>query len=652
MIVAEPNTPIGDLAMLSEDERQQLLYRFNDSAATILPDPRALHQLFEAQAEHTPEQVAVVHEGVALSYAELNRRANQLAHHLRKLGVGPNGLVGICMTRTPDLVVSLLGVLKAGGAYVPLDPAYPPERVVTMLTDAQPSVLLTQQHLWDGLPSVAGMQVLCIDAEAALLADSPSDNPVNVACGDDLAYVIYTSGSTGKPKGVAIEHRNVTTFVHWALSTFDRDSLEKVLASTSICFDLSIFEIFVPLSRGGSVWLVDNILALAEKPDALPVTLINTVPSAIAEVHRSIQLPASIRVINLAGEALSRALVHSLYQQPSVERIYNLYGPSEDTTYSTFTLVAKDSAAPVTIGKPITNTQAYILDARYNPVPIGVAGELFMAGAGLARGYLNRPELSAEKFVPNPFSTVPGARMYRTGDMARYLSDGQIEYLGRMDHQVKIRGFRIELGEIEAVLSKQVNVRDAVVVAREDVPGDKRLVAYITTHDGQSLPTTLRDALSKELPEYMLPGALVQLEQLPLTPNGKLNRQALPAPDRQVMATSAYQAPQDEIEQTIAVVWQEVLGVERVGRQDHFFELGGHSLLAVRVIARLSRACHVDIPLAAVFKAPELAAFAQMVLSLQVETFLGDDIEAIQRELNALSEEELLAILEKDAGRE
>ena len=653
MIAAEPNTPVGDLAMLSEDERQQLLYRFNDNVATISPDPRALHQLFEAQAARTPQHVAVVHEGVALSYAELNQRANQLAHHLRKLGVGPDGLVGICMTRTPDLIVSLLGVLKAGGAYVPLDPAYPPERVATMLTDARPRVLLTQQHWRDGLPSVAGTRVFCIDAEAALLADYASDNPVHVASGDDLAYVIYTSGSTGKPKGVAIQHRNVTTFVHWALATFDRNDLEKVLASTSICFDLSIFEIFVPLSRGGSVWLVDNILALAETPDALPVTLINTVPSAIAEVHRSIRLPASVRVINLAGEALSHMLVQALYQQSSVERIYNLYGPSEDTTYSTFTLVAKDSAPPVTIGRPIANTQAYILDARQHPVPVGVAGELCMAGDGLARGYLNRPELSAEKFVPNPFGTVPGARMYRTGDLARYLPDGQIEYLGRVDHQVKIRGFRIELGEIETVLSGQPNVRDAVVTAREDMPGDKRLVAYITTHDGQSVPITeLRHALAKELPEYMLPGAFVQLQQLPLTPNGKLDRQALPAPDRQVLATHDYEAPQGDIEQTIAAVWQEVLGLERVGRQDHFFELGGHSLLAVRVIARLCRACHVDIPLAALFKAPELAAFAQVVLSLQVETFLGDDIEAIQQELDALSEEQLLAILEKDVGRE
>ncbi|MBE1162009.1 non-ribosomal peptide synthase/polyketide synthase [Dyella acidiphila] len=652
-IVAEPQAPVGDLAMLSEAERQQLLYRFNDSTLALPPDPQALHQLFEAQAARTPEQVALVHAGVAIRYAELNRRANQLAHHLRTLGVGPDRLVGICMTRTPDLIVALLGVLKAGGAYVPLDPAYPAERIVTMLTDAGPAVLLTQQHLRDELPAVPGMQVLCVDAEAALLAAYSGDNPVTIAAGDDLAYVIYTSGSTGKPKGVAIRHRNVTAFVHWALATFDRDSLDKVLASTSICFDLSIFEIFVPLSRGGSVWLVDNILALAERPDALPVTLINTVPSAMAEVHRSVSLPGSIKVINLAGEALSQALVQSLYRQSSVARVYNLYGPSEDTTYSTFTLVPKDSTASVSIGRPIANSQAYILDARQQPVPIGVAGELFMAGAGLARGYLHRPALTAEKFLPNPFSAAADARMYRTGDLARYLPDGQIEYLGRVDFQVKIRGFRIELGEIEVALSRQAGVRDAVVIAREDVPGDKRLVAYLTTSDGQPVSTTaLRNALAKDLPEYMLPGAFVQLEQLPLTPNGKLNRQALPAPDRQVLTSRDYEAPQGEIEQTIALVWQEVLGLERVGRQDHFFELGGHSLLAVRVIARLCHACHVDIPLAALFKAPELAAFAQTVLSLQLETFLGEDIEAIQQELDALSEAELLALLEKDAGRD
>jgi amino acid adenylation domain-containing protein len=652
-IVTDPSAAVGDLPMLGEAERQQLLYRFNDTVTDIPFNPQALHQLFEAQAARTPDQMALMHVGVPLSYAELNQQANRLAHHLRELGVGPDVLVGICMARTADLIVSMLGVLKAGGAYVPLDPAYPRERIATMLIDAQPSVLLTRQCLREGLPVVAGTTVFCLDAEAALLAGHGGDNLVNVARGTDLAYVIYTSGSTGKPKGVAIQHSNVTTFVHWALATFDSDSTEKVLASTSICFDLSIFEIFVPLSRGGSVWLVDNILAFTEMPDALPVTLINTVPSAIAEVHRSIRLPQSLKVINLAGEALGRGLVQSIYQQSSVERIYNLYGPSEDTTYSTFTLVERDSSAPISIGRPIANTQAYILDARQNPVPIGVTGELFISGDGLARGYLKRPELTAEKFVPNPFSAVPGARMYRTGDLTRYRSSGEIEYLGRVDHQVKIRGFRIELGEIEALLAKQINVRGAAVAAHEDAMGDKRLVAYVTVEDGQPLSMTeLRNALAQELPEYMLPGAVMQLEQLPLTPNGKLDRQALPAPDRQAVATREYEAPQGEVEQAVAAVWQELLGLERVGRRDHFFELDGHSLLAVRMITRLRQACHVDIPLAALFKAPELAAFAQLVLSRQVETFLGKDIQAIQQELDSLSEDELLAILGKESDDE
>src|ERR1700761_906058 len=415
-----------------------------------------------------------MHKGIALSYAELNGRANRLAHHLRRLGVGPDVLVGVCMTRTPDMIACLLAVLKAGGAYVPMDPAYPAGRISTMLVDAQPRVLLTQQHLQSDLPAVDGMSVFCIDAEGALLAACRDDNPVPVALGEHLAYVIYTSGSTGKPKGVAIQHKNAAAFIHWALATFDTDSLEKVLASTSICFDLSIFEIFGTMSGGGSVWLVDNILDFSEHAVTLPVTLVNTVPSAMAEVHRSGTLPKSVKVINLAGEALANSLVQSIYRQASVEKIYNLYGPSEDTTYSTFTLVEKGSTTAVSIGRPIANTQAYILDARGRPVPVGVAGELFLAGDGLARGYLKRPELTAEKFIPNPFSATPGARMYRTGDLVQYRADGQIDYLGRIDHQVKIRGFRIELGEIEAAL--QALASEVVVLAREDSVGDKRLV--------------------------------------------------------------------------------------------------------------------------------------------------------------------------------
>ncbi|HWV46632.1 MAG TPA: amino acid adenylation domain-containing protein, partial [Nitrospira sp.] len=487
-IVADPTCPVGDLTMLDDNERHRMLYEWNDTGLASPLHMQTIHEMFEAQVARTPDNVAVVYEGSTLSYVELNKRANQLAHHLRTLGVGPDVLVGICMARTPDMIVCMLGVLKAGGAYVPLDPDYPPARIATMLADAQPRVLLTERNLQQNLPDVVGTQVFCIDAEDSLLAECCANNPAHVTGADHLAYVIYTSGSTGKPKGVAIRHGNTATFIHWALATFDSNSLDKVLVSTSICFDLSIFEIFVTLSQGGSAWLAKNILEFSENSARMPVTLINTVPSAMAEVYRSKTLPPSVKVINLAGEALANSLAQALYQQASVEKIFNLYGPSEDTTYSTFALVEKGSTATVPIGRPIANTQTYILDNRCNPVPIGVAGELFLAGDGLARGYLNQPGLTAEKFISNPFSVTPGARMYRTGDLVRYRVDGSIEYLGRIDHQVKIRGFRIELGEIEARITEHPAVGEAVVLVREDQPGDKRLVAYLVAQAGHALP--------------------------------------------------------------------------------------------------------------------------------------------------------------------
>ncbi|RUL78905.1 non-ribosomal peptide synthetase [Dyella choica] len=607
----QPEARIDSLDVIPATERQQLLQEWNGAATVATPAlTQTVHSLFEAQAEHTPDLVAVMHNGVVLSYAELNRRANRLAHRLRSLGVGPDVLVGVCMARTPDLIVSLLGVLKAGGAYVPLDPAYPSERIATMLLDAQPRVLLTQSSLQAKLPEVSGMTVLCVETENARLDGECDDNLPPLAGGDDLAYVIYTSGSTGKPKGVAIRHRNTVAFIQWALATFDRESLAKVLASTSICFDLSIFEIFVPLSQGGSAWLVDNVLDFMQNASALPVTLVNTVPSAMAEVLRGRGLPASVKVVNLAGEALANSLAQALYQQPSVEKVYNLYGPSEDTTYSTFTLVEKGSNTPVSIGRPIDGTQAYILDAQGEPVPLGVAGELFIAGEGLARGYLQRPELTAEKFVPHPFSSLPGARMYRTGDLVRYRTDGEIEYLGRIDHQVKVRGFRIELGEIEAAL--QAVASEVVVLAREDSAGDKRLVAYLVAHEGRPLPSEpqLRAMLLRTLPEYMLPSYFITLEHMPLTPNGKVHRGALPAPDV-TRSDMGYVAPRTPAEEIMAGLWAEVLKLDRVGIHDDFFALGGHSLLATRLVSRIQRALRIELPLRVLFDAPSIAALME-----------------------------------------
>jgi amino acid adenylation domain-containing protein len=477
-IVANPDQSSAVLPLLNEAERRQLLVEWNDTALEY-PREACLHTLFEARADRTPDATALVAENERWSYRELNRRADEIAGHLRHAGVGPDTLVGLCLPRSPAMVAAMLAILKAGGAYVPLDPAYPTERLRFILDDAQAPVLVTTESLRDSLGlEIPGMIILCVDS----LAEAPaSDSTAARPDPSNLAYVIYTSGSTGKPKGVAIEHRGAVAFAHWAKTVFSPRELAGVLASTSICFDLSVFELFVPLSWGGTVILAENVLQLPELNTRDEVRLVNTVPSAIAELLRLGGVPDSVSTINLAGEPLATALVAQLYELPGVERVYDLYGPSESTTYSTFTLRQADG--PATIGRPIANTQVYILDPALQPVPIGVPGELFIGGEGLARGYWNRPELTAERFLTCPFTTPGGSRMYRTGDRARFRPDGNIEFLGRLDHQVKLRGFRIEPGEIEAVLRSQPTVSECVVLAREDAPGDKRLAAYVVPND-------------------------------------------------------------------------------------------------------------------------------------------------------------------------
>lgn len=589
-IIENQNTRIGELPILTQNELHQLLVVWNDTAADY-PYDQSIHQLFEAQVERTPHNIALVFEGRELTYEQLNKQANRLAHHLRNQGVGPDVLVGICVERSLDMIAGLLAILKAGGAYIPLDPAYPKERLADMLDDARPALLLTQQHLLASLPNTSSA-VFCLDTDQEKLAYYADTNLYNHTRPGNLAYVIYTSGSTGKPKGIGITHGNAGVFIHWSIATFDQASLSKVLASTSICFDLSIFEIFVPLCQGGAAWLVKNILDLLDHDAAFPVTMINTVPSAIAEIHKNNAIPSTAKVINLAGEALANSLVQTLYQQASIERIHNLYGPTEDTIYSTYALTVKGASASCSIGRPIANTQIYLLDASLNPVPVGVAGELHIAGEGLARGYLKRPDLTADKFIPNPFSTIPGARMYKSGDLARYLPDGNIEYLGRIDHQVKIRGFRIELGEIEAALTVVPGVRDAVVLAREDIPDEKHLVAYVI-YDGVSdmVPANLdrlRGALAATLPNYMMPSHFIALDKFPLTPNGKVNRKALPVPNKNIRE-HIYIQPRNAIEEMLARIWAEVLRLDKVGVKDDFFKLGGHSLLTLSVIAKLKK---------------------------------------------------------------
>ena len=563
--------------MLTAVEKHQLLVEWNDAKSEYRKN-QCIHELFEAQVEKTPDSIALVFESRQLSYRELNDRANQLANYLKKLGIGAESHVGICMERSLELIIGLLGILKAGGAYVPLDPSYPVERLKFMLDDAQVSVLLTQAHLLEdggaGIDCLApAIQRVCLDRDWDLIAKESAANPENLTIANNLAYVIYTSGSTGQPKGVAIEHQNTMGFLSWVHSTFTQEELSGVLASTSICFDLSVFELFAPLTCGGMVILADNALALTTIASRSKVSLINTVPSAMNELLRLEAIPPSVRVINLAGEPLRPELVRRIYESTSASKVHDLYGPSECTTYSTWTL--RSAEGRQTIGRPIANTQVYILDANRNPVPIGVVGEIYIGGDGVARGYLNRPELTAERFIYHSFDGEPAQRLYRTGDLARYLPDGNIEFLGRTDNQIKIRGFRIELGEIEAVLAQHPRVREAIVIAGEDSNGDKRLVAYIVPR--QSPPTTneLRALLKAKLPDYMVPSALVFLDSLPLTPNGKVDHSALPSPDRDAAdSKQLYVAPGNASEQVIADIWVEILGVKRIRCARQLFRSG------------------------------------------------------------------------------
>jgi amino acid adenylation domain-containing protein/non-ribosomal peptide synthase protein (TIGR01720 family) len=583
-IIANPEQQLSELPLLTADEQHQLLVGWNQTQVEY-PQDKCIHQLFEAQVERTPDAVAVVFENEQLTYHQLNQRANQVAHYLQKLGVGTEVLVGICVERSIETIVGLLGILKAGGAYLPLDPNYPQERLAFMLQDAQVKILLTQAHLLETLPPHQA-KTICIDRDWQIIKNESRENINTLVSSINNAYILYTSGSTGQPKAVVIDRQNVIGLIYWAKEIFSYQDLSGVLASTSICFDLSVFEIFVPLSWGGKVIVTENLLHLHSSVAAQEVTLINTVPSAIAELLRIDGILACVRTINLAGEALPQKVVQQLYQKTSVQNVFNLYGPTEDTTYSTFSLVnAEDDL--ITIGRPIANTQIYILDSQLKLSPIGIPGEVYIFSTGLARGYLNRPTLTAEKFIPNPFSHKPGARLYKTGDLARYLPDGNIEFLGRIDHQVKIRGFRIELGEIEAVLSQHPAVQASVVIAEE-----QRIVAYwVAKQQPAPAISELRHFLGQNLPQYMIPATFVQLPALPLTPNGKVDRKALPAPDDvRPELDKQFIAPRTPIEAKLAQIWAEVLRVEQVGIEDNFFELGGDSILTIQIVAKANQA--------------------------------------------------------------
>ena len=601
-IISNLDQPLSKLPILTAAEQEQILCTWNNTK-TNYPEHVCVHELFQAQVEKQLEAVAVVSVNQSLTYQQVNQQANQLAHYLRKLGVGPEVLVGICVERSIQMVIGLLAILKAGGAYVPLDPKYPAERQNFILEDAKIPVLLTQQRLLEHIPYF-GTHIVCLDNDWDIIAKESTQNLFRLSRPDNLVYVIYTSGSTGKPKGVQITHRSVVALINWAQATFNSETFARTVASTSICFDLSVFELFVPLICGGKILLVENALTSSLSGVAEQPNLLNIVPSAAAELVRIGKIPASVHTVNLAGEPLQSTLVQQLYRQSTIQRVFNLYGPSEDTTYTTFALLEKGSSSPPHIGRPIANTQIYLLDSSLQPVPVGVPGELYIGGDGLARGYLNNPRLTAEKFIPNPFNHQLGARLYKTGDLARYRSDGNIEFVGRIDQQVKVRGFRIELGEIEAVLNKHIAVQSAIVSTQINHLGDSNLVAYVVFNkELVSAANQLRSFLKERLPEYMVPSFFVELETLPLTPNGKIDRRALPPYSKAYSAmTRKFVAPRNAVELQLLQIWKNLLEVHSISVTDNFFDIGGHSLLAVRLLAQIQKQFGQNLKLSSFFQ--------------------------------------------------
>ncbi len=643
-IVANPQTKIALLPILSPSDRQRLLYNWNNTARDYNLSI-CLHQHIEKQVTKTPDNIAVIYEGKKLTYQQLNNRANRLAHYLQKLGVKPEVRVGICLERSLEMVIGLLAILKAGGAYIPIDPSYPQERIDYMLADSAVPVLLTQVKLVDRLSDYNG-NVICLDRDWQEITTEPETNLKTQVKPENLAYIIYTSGSTGKPKGAMNTHRGICNRLLWMQSEYQLTQSDRVLQKTPFSFDVSVWEFFWTLMTGATLvvakpeghqdsnYLVDliakqQITTLHFVPSMLQVFL---QAEGIEEYCRSLK-----RVI-CSGEALPFTLQEKFFARLNCE-LHNLYGPTEaaiDVTY--WQCQPHSKLGKVPIGRPIANTQLYILDSYLQPVPIGVAGELHIGGVGVARGYLNRPELTAERFIRNPFlgggaeeqrsggeinesftpaplhPYTPPSLLYKTGDLAKYLLNGNIEYLQRLDHQVKIRGFRIELGEIENVLTQHPDIKESAVIARQEPSGSQQLVAYLVSSTKPNL-NNLRNFLKQKLPEYMIPAAFVVLDSLPLTPNGKLNRRALPAPDKNSFVASKYIPPRDRTEAKLVQIWSELLNINPVGIKDNFFELGGHSLLAINLMAKIRQQFDRNLPLTTLFSSPTIAELAQVIQS-------------------------------------
>ncbi|MEH2342111.1 MAG: amino acid adenylation domain-containing protein [Nostoc sp.] len=629
-VVANPQQHLSELPLLIDSERHQLLREWNNTEVEY-SQQLCIHQLFEAQVERTPDSIAVVFEDQQLTYCELNTRANQLAHYLQALGVKPEVLVGICVERSLDMVIGLLAILKAGGAYVPLDPMYPPERLAFMLENADIFVLLTHKRLAERLSKYKG-DVICFDADCETIAQQSRENQVSGVTPDNLMYVIYTSGSTGKPKGAGVYQRSFANLMNWFVTEFDFTCNDRVLLLSSLSFDLTQKNIYAPLLVGGELHLLSSgcydAAQIAESVCNKQVTWLNCTPSAfyplIDQGDKSLCMKKTLKYVFLGGEPISISRLKVwLDSVPCKTQIVNTYGPTECTDICAAYRVAQPEQwleKLVPIGKPIYNAKVYILDEKLKPLPVGMVGELYVGGEGVGRGYINNIDLTLAKFVSDPFSNKPGARLYKSGDLARYLADGNIEYLGRIDHQVKIRGFRIELGEIEVAINQYPAVKETVVVVSEESVNSKRLVAYVVPQKEQTLAIPeLRSFLESKLPPYMVPSAFVSLEALPLTPNGKVDRKALPVPDtaRPELGKELV-APRNFVEAKLAEIWTEVLGVDKVGIFDNFFELGGDSILAIVVITRANQA-GLKLAVKQLFQHQTVAGLASVAVAKKVK---------------------------------
>ena len=627
-IVANPEQRIADMAVLSAIEKQQLLIDWNDTKTEYSPE--CFHQLFEIQVRETPDAIALVFNEQQLTYRELNIRSNQLAHRLQKLGIVPDRLVGIWIERSPEMIIAILGILKAGGAYLPLDPSVPQERLNFMLADAQVSLLLTSSNSIDRFEDFS-YPIIDIDKDWSIIGQYSQENPTICVTLDNLAYVIYTSGSTGQPKGVAIEHRGLSNLAQAQIEVFNIQPSHQILQFASLSFDASIFEIVMALRSGATLCLADRESLLTGQPllELLRDRAIThvTLPPAVLAVLPLASLPA-LQTIICAGESCSEDIVKKWWKPQ--RRFFNAYGLTEVTVCSTIAEI-KSTSEQLSIGRPISNTQTYILDNHLQPVPIGINGELYIGGDGLGRGYINRPELTAEHFIANPFDARQGARLYKTGDLARYRSNGEIEFLGRSDDLVKIRGFRIELSEIETAIGRYPNVRTVVVIDRENIYGDKYLIAYIVPNiETPNFIAPLRKFLTDKLPEYMMPKAFLILDALPLTASGKIDRRALIELEPQYTSlTKEFIAPRNPTESTLAQIWAEVLNIDRVGIYDNFFDLGGDSLLTVRLLQQISARLNYELPLASLFLNPTIESLAT-ALSTPADTLPRSPLVAIQ----------------------